>query len=126
MGNAELFYDFNQRLAEVSALFRRKQADYGPCNIAMAGERGVVVRLNDKIQRLSWLLNGSAEPANESIRDSWLDIADYGIIGLLLHDAKWPGGGDERRGTCGTCGQTLQTVSSPAKAPEPDPGNDRA
>jgi len=70
-------------------LFASKQNDYGVNNIGFFGEQGVVIRLHDKIQRLIRMVWKQVQPKNESIRDTWLDVIGYGIIGLLTHDKKW-------------------------------------
>jgi hypothetical protein len=75
-------------------LLQRKHADYGPNNIARAPGgplNGLAVRLHDKVARLAHLLDKGAAPNNESLRDTMLDICNYGIIGVLVIDSKWPG-----------------------------------
>jgi hypothetical protein len=62
-----------------------KQHDYGHDNILWGGPEGVLVRAHDKIARLKNLM-GRDQPANESLRDSWLDLAGYAIIGIMLLD----------------------------------------
>ena len=62
-----------------------KQHDYGHDNIMVFKEQGLVVRLWDKIARLKNLLWVNKEnPKNESIEDTFTDIAGYAIIGLML------------------------------------------
>lgn len=67
----------------------RKQLDYGPQNISAWGPIGVAVRLTDKIERLRNLLLKGRKPQNESLRDTAIDIANYGLILLLLLDGEW-------------------------------------
>lgn len=80
----------------------RKQQDYGSQNIARHGEFGVLVRCDDKTARLANLLKNrktmvladdpadcQMAPRNESILDSWLDLANYGIIGAMCHLGEW-------------------------------------
>lgn len=80
----------------------RKQQDYGSQNIARHGELGVLVRCDDKTARLQNLLanrktmilaDDPAEcqmaPKNESILDSWLDLANYALIGAMCHLGEW-------------------------------------
>lgn len=74
---------------ECVQLLDKKQQDYGSRNISDYGEFGVLVRINDKLQRLRNLLTTQAEPNNESIEDTWRDEANYGIIGLLLRRGQW-------------------------------------
>ena len=76
-------------------LFDRKQQDYGPENISEWGTLGVVVRSSDKVKRLKTLLrkrwaNGDdAQVNNESIADSLRDLANYGLIGVMLEQGLW-------------------------------------
>ncbi len=75
-------------LAEVFEMWKAKQHDYGPGNIAQMGEIGVATRANDKVQRLMHLKPG--DEANEPVIDSWLDLCDYGAIGAAVHRGLWP------------------------------------
>ena len=62
-----------------------KQHDYGHDNIMAFKEQGLVVRLSDKVARLKNLLWSRVDkPKNESIEDTFTDIAGYAIIGLML------------------------------------------
>src|SRR5690606_41516800 len=63
---------------EVVDLLMDKRADYGTTNIAITGLYGVAVRLQDKVSRLLNLLASGQEPNNESIEDTFRDIAGYG------------------------------------------------
>ena len=77
--------------AECISLLDEKQKDYGPKNISRFGVRGLSVRLYDKIERLANLLMDREEsPKNESLEDTFKDIANYGIIGLMLLKEQWP------------------------------------
>lgn len=71
-------------LAELRGVLLKKQADYGHKNITDFGEYGVLVRCNDKVSRLKNLLEKNKTPNHESIEDSWIDLANYGIIALML------------------------------------------
>lgn len=75
---------------EICELFESKQHDYGPTNIATFGEAGCIVRSYDKVARLVRLVWGKHEPRNETIEDTWKDLADYGIIALLVRRGLWP------------------------------------
>ena len=77
--------------SEICELFIRKQNDYGPRNIEDLGEKGVFVRLYDKMQRLRQLTWKDTVPKvmNETIEDTLKDIADYAIIWLLLRRGLW-------------------------------------
>ena len=65
-----------------------KQRDYGPGNILDFGDYGVLVRANDKIGRLKNLYKGE-KPRNESVDDSWLDLANYAVIALMVRRGHW-------------------------------------
>lgn len=84
-----------RKVQEIYGVFCKKQADYGPTNIAVGGAQGVVLRTGDKVSRLFELLGltereNGGEPSNESVRDSMVDLADYGIIGMIVLDGDWP------------------------------------
>lgn len=81
------------RLALSNALLMdRKQQDYGPKNISSFGTFGVMVRMNDKMERLKTLFGTGKRKAakNESIQDSLRDISNYAIIALLIELDRWP------------------------------------
>lgn len=65
-----------------------KQRDYGSGNISSFGEFGVLVRMNDKMERLKNLLKMEL-PKNESVEDSYLDLANYAIIAVLVRRGIW-------------------------------------
>jgi len=73
-------------------LFDHKQLDYGPKNISSFGTFGVVVRMNDKFERIKTLFNfGRRKRAvNESIRDTFSDVHVYALIALMLEQGVWP------------------------------------
>jgi|SRR3989304_2047183 len=72
-------------------LLDSKQQDYGSKNISSFGTFGVVVRMNDKFERIKHLfLNRRKRAVNESIRDSFRDICNYSIIALMLEMKQWP------------------------------------
>lgn len=70
------------------ATLDRKQRDYGSRNISEFGEMGILMRVWDKICRLKNLM-GKENPKNESIDDSWLDMANYAIIAILVRRGIW-------------------------------------
>lgn len=76
-------------LADLRALMIRKQRDYGNENINAFGEFGVLVRANDKIARLRNMQGKATQPANESVDDSWSDLAGYAFIALMLRRGVW-------------------------------------
>lgn len=74
-------------------LLDRKQKDYGPHNIAKFGSQGCLMRMSDKMERLIHIFNTTGRKKkvmNESITDSFRDLSNYGNIGLMVEDLKWP------------------------------------
>ena len=70
-----------------------KQVDYGPLNIANApggALNGLRVRMFDKISRINNLIDTGADPKNESLYDSFLDLANYGVIAMMVLNGTWP------------------------------------
>lgn len=83
-------YDTNSELAQ---LLLRKHTDYGPKNIALApggAINGLRVRMHDKMARINHLVDNNATPENESLEDSFKDLANYAIIGLMVLRGQWP------------------------------------
>ncbi len=78
-----------ESFCEAALLLEGKQKDYGSGNISAFGEKGVIVRINDKIERLKTLVWNDKSPEHEKVSDTWLDICNYGIIGLLCHRGDW-------------------------------------
>lgn len=71
----------------------KKQSDYGPKNISQSPGgplNGLRVRMHDKLSRINNLIDSGATPENESLRDSFLDMANYSIIAMMVLDGKWP------------------------------------
>jgi hypothetical protein len=81
------------KFQEAKALLLQKHEDYGPSNISNAPGgplNGLRVRIHDKSARINHLLDSGVEPKNESLRDSFLDMANYAIIALMVIDGDWP------------------------------------
>ncbi|NCO12602.1 MAG: hypothetical protein COZ34_04840 [Candidatus Pacebacteria bacterium CG_4_10_14_3_um_filter_34_15] len=74
---------FEEICAELLATFLKKHKDYGKGNILSIKELGMSFRISEKGERLKNLLMTNGEPENESLNDTWTDIAVYSIIGLL-------------------------------------------
>jgi len=67
-------------------LFKKKNADYGDA-FANYGPVGVIVRMVDKIQRLSSVSkNGVTLVNNESLRDTLIDLHNYAAMAIMLMD----------------------------------------
>lgn len=69
-------------------LFTRKNADYGDA-FATYGAVGVIVRMGDKISRLSSITNkGINLVEDEKIRDTLIDLHNYAAMAIMLLDEK--------------------------------------
>lgn len=85
--------DSNDVYSELHAVLVAKQRDYGPYNISRApggAINGLLVRMNDKMERLKNLYYSGEEPQNESLEDSFVDIANYAVICMMVQRGKWP------------------------------------
>ena len=74
---------FRLELDELLKTFLKKHKDYGKGNILEIEELGITFRIAEKVSRLKNLLMKNDGPANESIEDSWTDIAVYALIAKL-------------------------------------------
>ena len=93
--------EFTKTQKELYNLFSKKMMDYGLGNVSLGGNlqtpedkkyalQGIQIRLNDKVNRLKNLLrNGKSYVEDESLEDTFIDVANYGIIGMLLGKDKW-------------------------------------
>lgn len=75
---------FEQICEELTQMFLKKHKDYGKGNILANGEIGIAMRVSEKIERLKHLLMTQNDPTNESIEETWTDIAVYAVIARLL------------------------------------------
>ena len=82
---------------ELSQLLISKHRDYGPKNISQApggAINGLRVRMHDKLARINNLVEymedtKGFQPQHESLEDSFKDMANYAIIGLLVLRGQW-------------------------------------
>lgn len=90
-GSEMLEQEMAKLLVKMFNTFKKKQASYGKGNIAKFGEKGVYIRMNDKMERLYnlvWL--GKANPLqDESVDDTYEDLADYAFIAMLVRHGIW-------------------------------------
>ena len=81
-------------------LFCKKQKDYGPKNISVGTNleteeevklalTGLWFRMNDKMQRFQQIVINNQEPENESLMDTFMDLANYAIIAQLVKEKVW-------------------------------------
>jgi hypothetical protein len=67
-------------------LFKKKNADYGDA-FANYGPIGVIVRMQDKIQRLVSVTKSGINLVNtESLRDTLIDLHNYSAMAIMLID----------------------------------------
>ena len=93
--------EFQKIQFEQYHLFCKKQMDYGPSNIAMGTDLttneqkrlskiGLIVRINDKVQRLiNLVINNNRKAQNEPTIDAFKDLAVYGLIAQIVEAGKW-------------------------------------
>jgi hypothetical protein len=75
---------------EAISLFKKKNQDYGD-SFANFGPVGVIVRMGDKINRLSSITKSSVSLVKtESIRDTLIDLHNYAAMAVMLMDEEKP------------------------------------
>lgn len=83
---------------ELENLLLSKHKDYGPKNISESPGgpiNGLRVRMHDKLARINNLVDSGENPNHESLEDSFKDMANYAVIGLLVLRGQWEGGKNE-------------------------------
>tara|TARA_B100000287_G_C20317307_1_gene656328 strand:+ start:69 stop:458 length:390 start_codon:yes stop_codon:yes gene_type:complete len=93
--------EFKRIQDEQYEVFCKKQMDYGPSNISMGTGVGesinkklsltaLVIRINDKVQRLlNLVVTNDREAQNEPVEDAFKDLSVYGIIAQIVKNGKW-------------------------------------
>lgn len=82
----------NKYAMQNAELLVRKHKDYGPKNISHSPGgplNGLRVRMHDKLARINHLIESGAEPSNESLKDSFVDLANYSVIAMMVIDGEW-------------------------------------
>jgi hypothetical protein len=78
----------NQIQKEALELFTKKNIDYGDA-FAKYGFIGLLVRIEDKIQRSLSITNSGINLINdESIRDTLIDLHNYAAMAIMVLDEK--------------------------------------
>ncbi len=75
---------FEQVNDELLQMFLKKHKDYGKGNILSVREIGIALRIAEKVERLKHLLLKGEAPTNETIEETFIDIAVYANLGVLL------------------------------------------
>ena len=93
--------EFKRLQTEQYEMFCKKQMDYGPSNISMGTALttdddkrmslvGLIVRINDKVQRLlNLIVKNNRQAQNEPAIDAFKDLSCYGIIAQIVKNGKW-------------------------------------
>jgi hypothetical protein len=96
-GIADSPLEFNNDVADITSglfdLLIKKHKDYGPKNISQSPGgplNGLRVRMWDKLARINNLVESGVKPENESLIDSFRDMANYSIIAIMVLEGKWP------------------------------------
>ena len=90
--NPEFVIAVSETFDELKQLLIRKHIDYGPKNISESPGgpiNGLRVRMHDKLARINNLTDNNSTPEFESLEDSFKDMANYAVIGLLVLRQKW-------------------------------------
>tara|TARA_R100001594_G_scaffold120807_1_gene156503 strand:- start:10 stop:336 length:327 start_codon:yes stop_codon:yes gene_type:complete len=89
----EMGVEFLRIALDNAKLFDSKQVDYGSQNVSLNGELGVMVRCTDKTSRMRNILlkklKGDTGVNHESLEDTYRDLANYGVIGLMVNKGIW-------------------------------------
>lgn len=75
---------FQKTCDELLTMFLKKHKDYGKGNVLDMGELGIAFRISEKFNRVKHLLMKGKKPENESLYETWIDIAVYAVIGALF------------------------------------------
>jgi hypothetical protein len=82
---------------DLTALYERKNADYGDSFGKSFREYGLTmacIRLEDKLNRIKALRTREAQVADESITDTLADLANYAIMTLVEMQMAADGGAE--------------------------------
>lgn len=78
---------FSQIANEILSILNEKHKKYGTKNLEEYGLFGIIIRMNDKIQRLENQLSlNDTEKQKQIIRDQLIDLQGYAINGLRILD----------------------------------------
>ena len=93
--------EFKRLQEEQYNTFCKKQHDYGQHNITLGMDlndpdnanlslSAIIIRINDKVQRLfNLVLRKKARAQNEPVEDAFKDLSVYGIIAQIVANGKW-------------------------------------
>ena len=93
--------EFKRIQKEQYETFCKKQFAYGQHNITLGMDMGdpdsrhlsitaIIIRINDKVQRLfNLVLKRKTKAQNEPVEDAFKDLSVYGIIAQIVSNEKW-------------------------------------
>jgi len=86
MGKHLNFAAINRVFGKCSGISRIKSQDYGTENLSTFMEKGLVVRMNDKMARIKNLVwnDKTAQVKDESAQDTCLDMINYSAYLYLM------------------------------------------
>jgi hypothetical protein len=96
----EFYLDVMSASDEAVEILIKKHEDYGSENISRApggAINGLAVRLHDKVARLANLTETGRDANYESLRDTFIDISNYGLIGIMVLDGSWDNSKDTKK-----------------------------
>lgn len=85
--------DHRRILSELHAQYVAKNADYGDSISKTFEEFGMtapLIRMKDKLNRITVLVKQENQVKNETLRDTLLDLANYAITAVMELDAREP------------------------------------
>jgi hypothetical protein len=87
----EKLTEFDKIVEKMRNTLIAKNNDYGNDNISQLGLKGIFVRTWDKVSRLKQLVWEAKDPKvkDESVSDTFMDLANYAIIALIFKRGKW-------------------------------------
>ena len=77
--------DFVSILEKIRVLRLQKSCDYGT-SWKVFGLNGILYQVRSKFVRIMNLTEGNKDPKHESLRDSFMDLANYSIMAVQLID----------------------------------------
>lgn len=77
--------------AELNRIYKAKNVDYGDSfgeSIDEFGLIAAIVRMDDKMRRLKTLIKQPAKVKSETMKDTLLDLSNYGIMAIMSMEDK--------------------------------------
>lgn len=78
------FKEYDKTVKRARAIAVAKNSDYGDEPLLMFRERGIVIRMYDKILRAKALTEREAAVKSESLRDTAIDLINYAVYLAMM------------------------------------------